>query len=103
MFVGGMPLNLANDGVMGSAAYDGPNGVKVIVSLDRTPKWGPLLHASISHRRRDPYWHEIKAMRETFFPADIDAMMVLPKAEDYVNVHEHCFHLWQTPQSWGLM
>jgi hypothetical protein len=101
-FTNGTPLDLANGLVLGMANYVGPNNLTVIVTCDRTPRWGPLLHASISHRRRDPFWDEIKAMREAFFPADIDAMMVLPQAGDYINLHEHCFHLWQTPQAWGL-
>ena len=95
-------MDLSGQFWLGKASYFGPNGLTVIVSYDRTPRWGPLLHASISHHKRDPFWHEIKAMRQAFFPADIDVMMVLPQAGDYVNVHEHCFHLWQTPQEWGL-
>ena len=95
-------MDLAHDPVLCMAVYRAPNGINIIVTLDNTPNYGPLLHASMSHRRRDPYWEEIKAMRETFFPADLDVMMVLPREADYVNVHEHCFHLWETPQPWAL-
>jgi hypothetical protein len=88
--------------VSGFATFDGPNGLAVIVTIDNTPRFGPLLHASISHHRRDPFWDEIKAMRATFFPSDIDVMMMLPRASDYVNLHPHTFHLIQTPEAWDL-
>lgn len=98
----GVPLDLTRGDVLGMATYSAPNGISVILTVDNTPRYGPLLHASLSHRRRDPYWDEIKAMREVFFPPTLDVMMVLPREADYVNVHEHCFHLWQTPQPWAL-
>lgn len=88
--------------LLGSAAYDGPNGLRIIVTIDSTPRFGPLLHCSISYRRRDPFWSEIKAMRQVFFPPDVDAMMMLPKEGDYVNVHEHTFHVVQTPSAWDM-
>jgi hypothetical protein len=88
--------------VAGRAAYEGPNHVAVLVTIDNTPRFGPLLHVSLSHRKRDPYWSEIKAAREAFFSPDIDVMMILPRASDYVNLHPHTFHLVQTPERWGL-
>jgi hypothetical protein len=84
------------------AAYDGPNGLGVVATIDNTPRFGPLLHVSISHHRRDPFWTEIKALREVFFPDDVDAMMMLPQPQDYVNLHPHAFHVIQTPERWGL-
>jgi hypothetical protein len=83
-------------------ALGGPNGLGVIVTIDNTPRFGSLLHVSISHHRRDPLWSEIKALREVFFPPDIDVMMMLPRESDYVNLHPHTFHLIQTPERWDL-
>jgi hypothetical protein len=37
-------------------------------------------------------WEEIKTIRAAFYPLDRDAMMVLPREEDYVNVHANTFH-----------
>ena len=79
----------------------GDIGLKVLASVERTPH-GTLLHVSTSYDNRDPDWYEIRAIREAFFPLDLDAMMVLPRAEDYVNIHHHTFHLWQTPSEWGM-
>ena len=54
------------------------------------------MHASLSHRERYPTWDEIKAIREWVFPNDVEVVMVLPRAEDYVNLHPNCFHLWES-------
>ncbi|MFB3926754.1 MAG: hypothetical protein ACE14T_11940 [Syntrophales bacterium] len=72
----------------------------VFYSEDNTP-WGFLKHASISRSDRYPTWEEILAVKEELF-GDIDCMMVMPKKEDYVNIHNNCFHVWQTPENWGI-
>lgn len=81
--------------------FNGPKQLKVIASIDPTPH-GALLHVSLSYPNRDPSWDVIKAIRAAFYGDDIDVMIVLPKAEDYVNRHDHCFHLWETPKKWGI-
>lgn len=89
------------DNMLEARGYRTDDGLTVIVSRDQTPH-GSLLHVSISRRDRYPTWGEIKAIREAFYDADVDVMMVMPKKADYVNLHKNCFHLWQTPASWGL-
>jgi len=83
------------------AVWAGPGTLRVIATLDDTPH-GQLLHVSLSLRGRNPDWETIRAVRDAFYPDTIDVMMVLPRAEDYVNLHAHTFHLWQTPTTWGL-
>lgn len=73
----------------------------IIKSIDNTPKWGDLKHVSISREDKYPGWNEILEVKEKLF-GDIDVMMVMPKKKDYVNVHRYCFHLWETPQEWGI-
>lgn len=77
------------------------NALRVVCSSDKTLH-GQLLHVSISHQGHLPSWREIREARALFFPDDIDVMMVLPKAADYVNLHQFTFHLWQTPFKWGI-
>lgn len=79
-----------------------PTGLIVSAGIEDTGRWGPLLHTSMSYPDHDPAWNEIKMVREIFFPGDMDVSMILPRKADYVNVHPHCFHLWQMPQEWGL-
>ena len=78
------------------------SGMRVIATLDDTEPHGKLLHVSVSYASHDPSWTEIRLIREAFFPNTVDAMMVLPRPEYYVNLAKHAFHLWQTPIGWGL-
>lgn len=80
-----------------------PTRFVVSASLDNTARFGVLMHVSMSYPDHEPSWEEIKGVRYLFFPKHIDVMMVLPKVEDYVSVHNYCFHLWQCPQSWDMM
>ena len=82
-------------------AWSGPRGLSVLASRDDTPH-GPLLHVSVAYADHDPPWATIKAVREALFPLDVDCMMILPRSRDYVNLHEHTFHIFQTPTGWGL-
>lgn len=50
-------------------------------------------HFSISHPHRDQTWQEIAAARYALLPKLRDCALLLPPDEDYVNVHEHCFHV----------
>lgn len=67
------------------------NFMTVIASVD-----GGSLHVSISHNSRYPTWDEILAVRAWAFPSDMEVVMVLARADDYVNLHPNCFHLWQS-------
>lgn len=84
-----------------SAVYQCGDGLRVICSLDET-QHGNLMHVSVSRAKENPSWDDLKAVRAAFFDSDIDCMMVMPKKEDYVNIHNFCFHIWQTPTQWGV-
>jgi len=68
----------------------------VILSVD-AGDW----HMSISHKwpggnpGRYPSWDEIFQARYTFCPDDVTMVMMLPPKEEYVNMHETTFHLWE--------
>lgn len=74
----------------------------VLATMDQTPH-GDLLHVSLIYPNRLPSWEDLRQVKDAFFGDDLDAMMVIPKAEDYINVHQYCFHIWQTPRTWGLL
>lgn len=91
------------NGFLASAGWrHAPSDFVVSAGIEDTGRWGPLLHVSMSYSDHDPSWEEIKAVRYAFFPRDMDVAMMLPRDGDYVNIHPHCFHLWQCPQEWGL-
>ena len=50
-------------------------------------------HFSISHEDRDPTWEEIAAARYALLPKLKDCVLLLPPDDEYVNAHEHCFHV----------
>lgn len=77
------------------------DGMVVLASLDDT-RHGRLLHVSLSYRDHYPFWQDIKAVRAAFYPANIDVMLVLPQERDYVNIHEFCMQMWQTPTAWDM-
>jgi hypothetical protein len=62
--------------------------IRALVSKD-AGSW----HISVSHPHRYPKWDEIRQARYDLVPNEAYMVMVLPPAEDYVNVHENCFHL----------
>jgi hypothetical protein len=99
---GGLEGRLTLDG----ATWLSPQGLRVIATDVQTPH-GVLRHVSLSYRTRDPDWREIKAIRAAFFPDEVDAMLLLPQAEDYVAgvpgwEDSRVFHLWQCPTAWGM-
>ncbi len=52
-------------------------------------------HMSISCSGRDPTWKEIKSAWYSLIP-DADkktGAMFFPPKDEYVNLHEHCFHI----------
>jgi hypothetical protein len=73
----------------------------------------PGWHLSISHRSnllgptghplpgRYPTWDEIADARYLFCPKTITMAMLLPPPEEYVNIHQSTFHLWQVPNELG--
>ena len=76
------------------------NGCDVFYSMDDTPH-GLLRHLSASRKSKLPTWMQLLRLKELFF-GDIDCFMVMPKRADYVNIEKHCFHVWESPETWGI-
>lgn len=62
----------------------------VIVTIDKG-EW----HLSISARGVMPSYKEMKAARYHYCPDDIYMAEIFPPSKEFVNLHEHCRHLWQ--------
>lgn len=60
-------------------------------------------HLSISCANRDPTWQEIATARYRLLGAVREMAMFLPPLDDYVNMHQHTFHLYEHPQRAGLI
>lgn len=66
------------------------NGCQVFVGVE-AGKW----HLSISHPLRYPKYDEIKYCRHHLMPKDKTIAMLFPPEEEFINVHQKCFHLWE--------
>jgi hypothetical protein len=83
-------------------------GLRVIATLDRPLEHivqggaHHLLHVSLSYPEHLPAWWEVTAVKDAIFGPMVDAMMVLPRASDYVNIHQFVLQLWQMPLAWGI-
>jgi hypothetical protein len=54
-------------------------------------------HLSISRADRLPSWEEVRDARYALVPDEATMALILPPRDEYVNVHEFCFHLWEIP------
>jgi len=73
----------------------------VIMKGTADTKNGRLKHVSISRQDRYPDWDEMLMVKEFFF-GNTDAMMMMPRKQNYVNVMQNCFHLWECPEKWEV-
>lgn len=83
----------------GGKCYQTPDGMRVIATFEGSPH-GLLLHVSCSYADRLPTWDDLKLLRAAFYPDDQDVMQVLPRSDQYVNVHAYTLHLYAMPQAW---
>lgn len=58
---------------------------------------GDYVHISLSRPDRYPGWDEMRDFIYGcgFFDASRDVMMLLPRKDQYVNLHSNCFHFYQ--------
>lgn len=52
-------------------------------------------HLSVAHQRRLPTWAEVATARYRIVPDGVVMGMLLPPKAAYVNLHEHCFQLYE--------
>lgn len=68
--------------------------LKVLLSISTMKDGQKWVHLSVSYPDRLPSWEELKKVKNEFLGEHVEAIHVLPKAADYVNLHPHCLHLW---------
>lgn len=81
---------LENIGATDVSVYNMDTGSFVIYNIENGRE-----HVSISNSKRLPRWDEVKYVRYQLMKPDITVAQILPPKENYVNVHENCFHLWE--------
>ena len=85
----------APDGPEGNArAWERiPDGMVVFETLE-THDGGEWLHVSASREGMLPTWEDMREVKQVFCGSDVEAYMVLPSEERYVNDHPFVLHLW---------
>ena len=68
-------------------------GLRVLVDCELKSDGLPWLHVSYSRRGWTPNHQDTMAVKEAFI-GDRYAYAVFPPRAHYVNIHEHCLHLW---------
>ena len=56
-------------------------------------------HVSVSTKNRTPSWIEMCFIKDMFWSEDEIVIQYHPAKVDYVNIHEHCLHLWRPTQA----
>lgn len=67
---------------------------RVIVTDENHPDGRRWLHASISTRRGRIRYEDLLYLRRHWLGTEWPAVQFFPTDEAYVNLHEHCLHLW---------
>lgn len=75
-------------------AYRHRNGLRVIVTTADFPDGRDWMHISVSRADRLPNWDDLKLVKSTFAGNDRYAYQVFPPADQHVNIHDFCLHLW---------
>lgn len=80
------------NGCPAGTSYRGAN-LKVVesIALFGVERWH---HLSVSKPNKLPTWEELNRVKVAFFGPDREAIQVLAKESDHVNLHPYCLHLW---------
>ena len=82
--------------VPGCRAYRTSNNLTVICGREPCGPHGEMRwHLSVAHNKRNPTWEEIRDLRYFLVPDGAMMTMFLPPAQEYVNAHPFCFHLYE--------
>lgn len=81
-----------NDGMLLAIVAEEPNGWHLSVSHQRP---GPAAGRQLLPRY--PSWDELTHARYELLPHTIDVVMHLPPPDEYVAIHDTCFHLHEYP------
>ena len=98
-----LPLHVSDDGGNGILQIK-PTGESMLVVWSFGCGWD---HVSVSYANRTPTWDEMCVVKDMFFRKDEVVVEYHPAADEYVNQHPHCLHLFRpqeetvpTPPYW---
>ena len=82
-------LDIGDDGLAVAIRRNG-SFIRMIVSWGE--KWD---HVSVSLEDRCPTWEEMCWVKDLFWNRGETVIQYHPAADNYVNVHPYCLHLWK--------
>jgi len=77
-----------------AVAMKSTDGLRVIVGAAVELDGKAWLHVSFSRKDKLPSWFDCKRVKSLFIGDDKTALQVFPSSDKYVDIHEHCLHLW---------
>lgn len=58
-------------------------------------------HVSVSLPDRCPTWDEMCRVKDMFFEPEEQCIQIHPRHSEYINLSEHCLHIWKPPAAIG--
>ena len=86
-----------DNAVMGGYYYDVISGKNLNFIVSYQMGWE---HLSVSMPSKTPSWDQMCRMKDIFWNKDEACVEYHPKEEDYVNMHQHCLHIWKTTEEY---
>lgn len=78
----------------GYAFRNSSTGILVITSVDTMDDGSRVWHVTCSYADHLPSWEDLKTIKNLFIGPEVDALQLLPKESDYINLMPYCLHLW---------
>lgn len=78
--------------MIGGSYYDSISGKWLNFIFSVQMGWE---HLSVSTPSKTPSWDQMCVMKEIFFDDEEECFEYHPKKSEYVNIHQHCLHIWR--------
>ncbi len=78
----------------GYACQQNRGGLRVIVDCEVKSDGKEWIHVSVSRKTWTPNHEDMALVKRDFIGEDLYAYSIWPPREVYVNIHNHCLHLW---------
>lgn len=69
-------------------------GLRAIIDCEKKSDGQYWLHLSVSRKSWTPTHEDMALVRRDFIGEDRYAYAIWPPSDKYVNIHQHCLHLW---------
>src|SRR5436305_2736003 len=84
---------------LGHVRWKGCDGMTVVATPQSRPG-SDQLHVSLAYPDRMPSWEDVQLVRDAFFSARTDAVILLAHAglDPQRRIYPYCVHLWALPR-----